>query len=72
MEFIHPSIIYLPFYIFTYIYLIHFDVQQKLIHHCKATILQLKGKEKLKINNIKIKRILWDGICPYQSPLNLL
>ena len=28
-EFIHPSI-YLPFYIFTHIYRIHFDVQQKL------------------------------------------
>ena len=39
MDGVYPSI-YLPFYIFTYIYLIHFDVQQKLIHHCKATPLQ--------------------------------
>ena len=57
MEFIHPSIIYLPFYIFTYIYLIHFDVQQKLTQHCKATPLQytsikrkkLQDKESIKI-----------------------
>ena len=55
-EFIHPSI-YLPFYIFTYVYLIHFYVRQKLIQHCKATPLQytlikrkkFKDKESIKI-----------------------
>ena len=54
-EFIHPSI-YLPFYIFTHIYRIHFDVQQKLTQNCKATPVQytlikrkkLQDKESIK------------------------
>lgn len=28
--------------IYLYLWLIHTDVQQKLVHHCEAIILQLK------------------------------
>ena len=33
--------------IYVYIELIHFVVQQKLTHHCKEIILQLKKKSEL-------------------------
>ena len=31
--------------IYVYIQLIHFMVQQKLVQHCKAIVLQLKNKK---------------------------
>ena len=34
--------------IYVYLWLIHVGVQQKLVQHCKATILQLKKKSKVK------------------------
>ena len=34
--------------IYLFIWLIHFAIQQKLIQHCKATVLQLKKYIKLK------------------------
>ena len=37
--------------IYVYIYLIHFVIQQKLTHHCKAIILHKDVKKKRKQGN---------------------
>ena len=31
-------------WIYVYVWLIHVDVEQKVIHHCKTITLQLKNK----------------------------
>ena len=47
-------------YIHIYVKLNHFAVYQKLTHHCKSTILQLKNESDL--NESKIVKLLEENI----------